>query len=264
MHFEHKLKSLIKKRYRIGVGIAHVDDDVLQFLSSASSFVDLVIFGSKIENFESVISEDPEGEIVSYLKDNKIDGIVRGQLDAVKLRGAMSSIFGYSSNDFSDIAFVEDIQGRFFVLCPISNQQGWSKDHKIKLISESIKIFKILNIPIKIGVLAGVRPGSLGKISFLDETYKDAEEIVNYFKNNYPIKNYNIEFEKAMSDQCSIIVEINGMVGNQVLRSLVFSGGLKIFGAPVCGIKETVIDTFRNSNDFTLYVLLCAAMLNIK
>jgi predicted methyltransferase MtxX (methanogen marker protein 4) len=134
----------------------------------------------------------------------------------------------------------------------------------MKLIDESIKILKILDIPIKIGVLAGVRPGSLGKIPFLDETYKDAEEIVAHFKNGYDIKNYNIEFEKALADQCSIITEVNGMVGNQVLRSLVFAGGLKIYGVPVCGIRETVIDTFRNSDDFTLYILFCAALISLK
>ena len=256
MNFEEKLKSLIKKRYRIGIGINNTDTEVLEFLSSISSVTDLVIFGTDIEGFESVISENPENEMVNYLKDNKIDGIVRGQLDAVKLRGAMSLIFGYSKEDFSDIALVEDIHKRFFILCPISNQQGWNTEHKIKLINGSIKMLETLDIPVKIGVLTGVRPKSLGKISFLDETHRNAEEIIAHFKGNYDIKNYNIEFEKAIDDQCSIITEINGMVGNQVLRSLVFAGGLKIYGAPVYGIKEIVVDTFRNSNDFTLYVLL--------
>ena len=63
----------------------------------------------------------------------------------------------------------------------------------------------------------------------LNQTYEDAEFIVDYFaKKGIDARNYAIEIETALKDGCNIIVPPNGMVGNQIFRTLVLVGGGKM------------------------------------
>jgi predicted methyltransferase MtxX (methanogen marker protein 4) len=87
--------------------------------------------------------------------------------------------------------------------------------------------------------------------------------LIDLFKGKYDIKNYGIDFEIALAENCNIIIEPNGGTGNQVVRSLVFLGALRNYGVPILNADRVVIESMRNSEDFSDHLLLAAALANI-
>lgn len=227
--------------------------------------VDIIIFGYEIKGFQSVLTKTPEKTLIEYLKVKKIDGIVRGQLDALTLRQHEQDILGYKKENILELNLLGKDE-YYTCMVPAVNSQGWGIEQKIKLADEAIKFWQTLKIKVKIGVLTGVRPQSLGKNPFLDPTYYEAEALIKHYKNKVAIKNYNIEFEKVVSENCNIVIEQNGLVGNQVFRSLTLVGGWEMYGAVTSGkgINDVIIESLRNMKEFTNPILLCAALLNIK
>lgn len=264
MDFEKKIESICKqKKNRVGIGITKPTPELVKYIKKISGLVDVVVFGANVEGLERVTTSDIEMDMTHALKDGKIGGIVRGQADAFKMKESMSKVFGYAKDQIIHPAIVQDLKGKLFVLCPVSNPQGWTVEQKVKLIDESLALMKMFDIPVKMGVLTSVRPGSLGRNSFLDDTYKQADEITALYSKRFEIKNYNIEIETAMRDNCTLIIEPNGATGNQVLRVLMFLAGMKVW-VPMAGINETVVEIFRTSDDFSQHILFCSALINLK
>jgi predicted methyltransferase MtxX (methanogen marker protein 4) len=255
-------------RKRIGIGILHPDEAIVDSLLRAQEFCDLVVIGQDVKGITSLPTLTPEEVLIAKLQSGEIDVIVRGQANATILRAQLVERFHYPPDKIKDLGVVKDNLGRVFIACGISHGQGWTVDQKIELIREAVDLLRVLNLPVKIGVTSGARPDEVGPISYLvpyiAETYADADKIVGLLGTEMTIKHYYIDIEKAIADQCTILVFANGMVGNHVLRSLVFLGQIKIYGGIISGIDQLVVESFRNSSGFFEYLEFTNALANLR
>jgi len=251
-------------RKRIGIGILHPDEAIVNSLIRAKEFCEVIAFGEELKQISSIPTNTPEESLIEAIASGDIDAIVRGQANATVMRAELAARFSYPPETIKDLGVVKDNLSRVFIPIAISNFQGWTVDQKIELIREAIELSSLLNLPVKVGVTSGARPNEWGSIPYLAETYTDAEKIVSILEPEMPIKHYYIDIEKAMADQCTILVFANGMVGNHVLRSLVFLGQVKIYGGIISGIDQLVVESFKNSSGFFEYLEFANALANLK
>ena len=104
----------------------------------------------------------------------------------------------------------------------------------------------------------------VAKTKAIKKTFLEANELVDLFKDKYDIKNYGIDFEIALAQGCTVIIEPNGGTGNQVVRSLVFLDAIRNYGGPILNADRVIIESMRNSDDFSDHFLLAAALGNLK
>jgi predicted methyltransferase MtxX (methanogen marker protein 4) len=251
-------------RKRIGIGILHPDEQIVESLTRANEFCEVIAFGEKAGNVHCITTDTPEIAMLEAIASGDIDAIVRGQAVATVLRTELARRFSYPPEKIKDLGVVKDRLSRVFIPLAISNSQGWTLDQKIQLIREAVDLLGLLNLPLKVGVTSGARPNEMGSVPYLAETFADAEKIVSILSPEMPIKHYYIDIEKVMADGCSILVFANGMVGNHVLRSLVFLGRIKIYGGIISGIDQLIVESFKNSSGFYEYLEFTNALANLK
>ncbi|MBN1198256.1 MAG: hypothetical protein JXA23_02810 [Bacteroidales bacterium] len=256
-------EKAISGRNRIGIGILDPDEAIVQSLQKAHDFCDVIPFGVKVTDMEGVITESPEESLAAAIATGEVDAIVRGQAVATTMREELCKQFGYTMDSIRDIAVVKDNLNRIFIPCGIAHSQGWSVEQKIELIRLAVPFAQRLGLPVKIGVTSGARPEDMAPIPYIIENYNDANRLVALLQDEFPIKHYNIDIDKAVADGCSILVFANGMVGNHVLRSLVFLGQIRIYGGINAGIDPLVVESFRSSSGFYEYLEFANALANL-
>jgi predicted methyltransferase MtxX (methanogen marker protein 4) len=250
-------------RRRIGIGILRPDETVLDSLRRAQVFCDVVVFGAAAGQVGSVPAEHPEEAMAQALADGAVDALVRGQADAITLRGSLAAHLNCDPGQIRDLALLRDSMGRTLALCPVSHRQGWTVAEKEVLVRDAVALLGRLRLPIKVGVTSGSRPDALGLNPTLDRTFQDAETLVAMLREEIPIAHYFIDLDKAADDGCTILVTVNGMVGNQILRALGFLGGVKVYGGIIAGIDRIIVESFRSSTGFSDYLEFAAALANL-
>jgi predicted methyltransferase MtxX (methanogen marker protein 4) len=251
-------------RRRIGIGILRPDAAVVASLTQAQTLCELITFGQEVAGIPCVPTATPEDALVVALEAGDLDAVVRGQANATILRQRLVERLGCRFEDIKDLAVIKDNLGRVFILCPVAHAQGWTVDQKVALIIEAVKLARLLRLPVKVGVTSGARPEEVGPIPYLAESFAEAEEIVARLGADLPIRHYYVDVDQAIADRCSILVMANGMVGNQVLRALVFLGQVRIYGGIVGGIAPLVEESFRNSAGFFGYLEFANALANLR
>jgi predicted methyltransferase MtxX (methanogen marker protein 4) len=260
------LKFAQLRRNRVAIGIIRPTDKIIAYLEKTKQFCDPVLVGKAVPGFESIVSDQPHETLFKILKDKKVEAIIRGQVSSEPFRDSFNSFYeGKVNPGDAFVGVVEDSEGRVILLSPITNNRGWNNDDKIMLINASAGLLAKLGMPVKIGILCFSREEGLpyGK-DFIKKTFFEANELVDLFKEKYDIKNYGIDFEIALAENCTIIIEPNGGTGNQVIRSLVYLDALRAYGAPILNADRVILEMMRNSKDFSDCLLLAAALGNLN
>jgi len=282
MKKETQFEKVIRERIRLGkpkiaFGLAKPNKEVLKSLTKSKKYASIILVGPKeirqVKGFEKVISENPEQKLAEMLFNREVEGIVRGTIDDFKTFEAYESLIGKAkAKKMSILGLMEDFYGRQFFLSEGSNPYGWTKEEKIKACESIIEFMKKeMGIKPKIGFITGVRHETYKRKknikkwpqSYLNQTYKDAEECVKYFKKKkIQAKNYAIEIETALKEGCNIIVPPNGMVGNQIFRTLVLIGGGKILTGSRINLPHCYEDNSRSETDFEPHIKWLVAWIN--
>ncbi len=272
-------KKLKLGKPRIGFGLVGIDKEILTSLRKSKKYADIVLVGPKaitrIKGFEKIISDNPEQKLAEMLANGEVEGIVRGTIDDFKAFEAYQGLVGKNkTKDMIELALLEDAYSRQFFISEASNPLGWTKEEKIERCKGIIKFIKEeLGVKPKIGLITGVRHGTYarrksvkkGVMGILNQTYKDAEEVVKYFKKRkIQIKNYAIELNAAVEDNCNIIVPQSGMVGNQIFRALCLIGGGKILACSRANLPHYYEDNSRCEKDFEPHIKWLVAWINGK
>lgn len=269
-------KKLKLGRPRIGFGLAKPDKEILASLKKSKKYADIILVGpkavSKVIRFKKIISDNPERKLPELLVNGELDGIVRGTIDDFKTFENYQDLVGKNkTKNMIELALLEDAYGRQFFLSDGSNPLGWTKQEKIKSCEGIVEFIKKMGAKPKIGLITGVRHDTyqrrksikIGVIAILNQTYKDAEDIVTYFKKKrIQIKNYAIELNAAVEDGCNIIVPPNGMVGNQIFRALCLIGGGKILTCSRANLSHPYEDNSRCEKDFEPHIRWLVAWIN--
>jgi predicted methyltransferase MtxX (methanogen marker protein 4) len=276
--FEKIIQERIKLgKPKIGFGLQEPNREVLKSLVKSKKYADIVLVGpnaiKNVKGFQKVISQAPEKDLAKMLFNQEFDGIVRGTIDDFKTFEAYQMLIGQEkAKQMIELGLMEDFYGRQFFISQASNPLGWSKEEKIKDCEGTIKFMKLeLGLKPKIGFITGVRHETYerkkgtkkGVQKILNQTYEDADFIVDYFtKHKIEAKNYAIEIETALKEGCNIIVPPNGMVGNQIFRTLVLVGGGKFLACSRANFPHPYEDNSRSETDFEPHIRWLVAWIN--
>lgn len=258
------LKAAQLRRVRVGLGITRPTDKIIAYLERTKQFCDPVLVGREVPGFASISSAQPHETLFNLLQENQVEAIIRGQVSSDPFRAAFDAFYeGRIDPGDAFVSVLEDAEGRVLLLSPVTNFRGWNKEDKTLLIDASAGLLAKLGLPAKIGILCFMREESLAHSpDFLNQTFFAANELVDHYKGQYEIKNYGIDFDVALAENCNIIIEENGGTGNQVLRSLVFLDAIRNYGVPILNADRVILESMRASEDFSDHLLLAAALVN--
>ena len=171
-------------------------------------------------------------ELLNYLKNPKIDGVIRGSLE--------SNIILDLKKEYPEIfrASLLEKDGHKFLLSPVGIDEGDSISSKITIVEECAKAITLLGEEPKIALISGGRKNDKGR----------SEKIENLLKDRYDIKHYYILIEEAIKEHANIIIAPDGITGNLIFRSLVLVAGMKSNGALTLNQPYIFIDTSRSQN----------------
>ncbi len=271
--FNQKVEELVKLgKPRIAFGLKEPDEDILQSLEKGKEYADIILVGpeaiKEVKGFEKVIDEKPEEKLVSMLANDEVDGIIRGTVDDFTTVEAYEKLTGEKYTFCPGL--LEDPRGRQFFITAASNPEGWDKEERLQATISIANFVKEWGIEPNIAVLTGRRHETYprkkhikeGVDGILNKTYEDAEYIVEKLKEQgFNAKNWAIDLNPAIEFGCNVICPVNGMVGNQMFRVLLFSGG-KILAATRLGFSRVYEDNSRTERDFEFHVKWTVAMIN--
>jgi len=251
-----------KNNAKIAIGLLEASNSIKDSLKRASSFADITIIGKKIKGFKYIPAnkDNIEEKEVKLILSKKIDGLIRGQADTYKFEDLLSKKAGYSREQVLVSGLFEDQFKRMFFTTSGSHSDGWTIKSKILMVDELIKKMNGLKIKPKIAFLTWVRPGSVGRNFFLDQSWEQAEYLVKYYnKKGYKVKNYNIEIETALNDGANLICFATGASGNMFSRTLAFLVKNPFYIYFHTGIRENIIENNRTVQDYFNMVLGASA-----
>lgn len=288
---EH-LSSIIKeKEFTIGIGLSPLLDQNKIILRGIKKFLkkyhsDIFLYGSEkivenfstlkelkeIEDFVSLISgEEIEKKIISDLKADNIQGIIRGSISSSKFLAELRNQLDI--DDFTRLALLETSENHQFFYGPVGIDECINLDKKKKFIKNALMVCKIINIQPKVSLLSGGRIGDVGRDQRVDATISDADELASYFKSqnkNVDISHDEILIEKAINRGANIIIAPEGISGNLIYRTLVHLGAGRAHGAIYTNIlnklKKIVIDTSRVGKESEIHgsLVLSAALISLR
>jgi len=273
--FNQKVEELVKLgKPKIAFGLKEPNEEILESLRKGQQYADIVLVGSEaikgVEGFEKIISDNPEEKLALMLINDEVEGIIRGTIDDFTTYEAYERLTG-EKYTFGP-GLLEDPKGRQFFITAASNPEGWDKEERLEASINIANFVKEWGIEPKIAVLTGRRHETYprkkdikeGVDGILNKTYEDAEYIVEKLKEKgYDAKNWAIDLNPAIEAGSNVICPVNGMVGNQMFRVLLFSGG-KILAATRLGLSRVYEDNSRTEKDFEFHVKWTVAMINKK
>ncbi|WP_407380420.1 methanogenesis marker protein Mmp4/MtxX [Methanobrevibacter sp.] len=186
-----------------------------------------------------------DDDLVKAILDDEIDGVVRGSLPA-------SSVMKQLNSKFSDISRATYINGNDveFLLTPVGIDEGSTIEDKLKIAIHCGEFLEKQSKKVKIAVMASGRKGDYGRSEEISRSIDESEQLTQLIKENtdFEVKNHYILIEKAIADNCNVIIAPNGIIGNIIFRSLVLVNSWPSCGAVTFGINEIYIDTSRDQN----------------
>lgn len=273
--FDQKIEELTKLgKPKIAFGLKEPNGEILESLKRGQKYANIVLVGPEaiedVQGFELVIDNNPEGKLASILANDEVEGIIRGTIDDFKTFEAYQKLTG--EKYIIGPGLMQDPFGRQFFLSPASNPEGWEKEERLKIAQGIAGFVREWGIEPKIAVFTGERHETYprkkhireGVVGILNKTYEDAEWIVSQLKEKgYEAKNWAIDLNPATEAGYNILIPVNGMVGNQIFRVLLFCGG-KILACPRLGLSRCYEDNSRTEKDYEYHVKFLVASINKK
>ncbi len=273
--FSQKVDQLAKLgRRKIAFGLKEPDKEILKSLKRGKKYADIVLVGSEaikdVKEFEKIIVNNPEEKLASMLANDEVEGIIRGTIDDFKTYETYERLTGEKCTLGPGLC--EDPFGRQFFLSPASNPEGWEKEERLRIARGIAEFIREWGIEPKIAVFTGRRHETYprkkdireGIDGILNKTYEDAEWIVAKLKEKgYEAKNWAIDLNPAVEAGYNLLIPVNGMVGNQIFRVLLFCGG-KILSSTRLGLSRCYEDNSRTEKDYEYHVKWLVAMINKK
>ena len=184
-------------------------------------------------------------DLVKAVLDDKIDGVVRGSLPA-------SNIMRELKENYPDISRATYVNGDKyeFLLTPVGIDEGETVEDRFEIVNHCIDFLKRVGKKPKIAILAEGRKDDFGRGDEVSKSITESQRLTKLIEENTSeeVKNYYILVEKAINDNCNIIIAPNGRVGNIIFRTLVLLNSWPSYGAVTFGMDKIYIDTSRDQS----------------
>jgi len=205
-------------------------------------------------------------ELLDKTINNEVDGAIRGSLSSSEIMPLLKKeIGGFYRASILKNPFTNDI----FLLCPVGIDEVSTIQDKINIINYSINFFNSKNIVPKVGLLSAGRLSDYGRSEKIDNSLKECEKIIDYFKNIYNkednendnilntddiIINHNgILIEEYLKNGYNIIIAPDGISGNLIFRSLALVCNIEGYGAVILNDKNIKFMDTSRSGDWKRY-----------
>ncbi|WP_296806495.1 methanogenesis marker protein Mmp4/MtxX [uncultured Methanobrevibacter sp.] len=192
-----------------------------------------------------IITVENDNDLVKAILDDDVNAVVRGSLPA-------SSVMKELKSKFSNISRATYINGNNmeFLLTPVGIDEGSTVEDKLKIAIHCGEFLKKQSKIPKIAVMASGRKGDYGRSEEISKSIDESNELTKLIKENtdFEVINHYILIEKAIKDNCNIIIAPNGIIGNIIFRTLVLVNSWPSCGAVTFGINGIYIDTSRDQN----------------
>ena len=264
---------VVRGRPRIGIGIRSADPRLVEELASSAEIAEIVLVGpAELEvggEWQIRAGPEPEERLAAMLADGEIDGLLRGTLDAVKTIHAYMAASGDS--DTTCPALIEDAGGRQFFFSAVTNHEGFTREQRLHEARLTAAFMRRLEIEPRVAVYAAVRHGTVAELEgqpdplsqLLAKTYEDAEWLVAALRSDgLDAANMTIELNVAIENGYDLHVPVSGIIGNQVARAFMASGG-KMLAAPRIGLNKPYEDNSRTEGSLGHHVRWLTALINM-
>jgi putative methanogen marker protein 4 len=209
----------------------------------------------------NIVAKNPAKELITLLKQKKIDGIVRGTLDIEDILHEFNNQLHIKK--LLRIALLKAPSGKMFFMAPIGIDDGWTLREKIKIAKLGAEFIKRLGIEPTIGVLSGGRSSDKWRSKRIAQSLNTAEKLVAVLnKQNIAAEHMQILFEEAVKTK-NFIIPPDGISGNLIFRSLCLVGKGIGIGGPLIGSDIIYIDTSRADAAYDLAIALASALTTI-
>jgi len=264
------LNQAKKQKRKIGIAIMRPIPETIASLEKASEFADLVVVGAKVKGFENIVEKDQDKAasiLISLAKENKVEGIVRGQLKDSATLDEFYKQFNKKPVPSNRKVFIGILQkgSHTFLASTASVYQGLTLEDKIYEVERIIQYMKEdLDIEPKIAVMGILRPTSKrGKYKILDDVTEQCTQCHQYLVDKgYDSKEYYMEYETAVWEGRNLIVPSTGFVGNSWIKALIYLGDWQLIGCHYLDTGVVYEDGSRNEKDFYWHIVHAVALCN--
>ena len=259
-----------KQKRKIAISILRPIPETITSFKKASEYADLTVVGAKVDGFENIIEEDTEKTsqiLIKLLKDQKVDGIVRGQVQDSYTLDEFHRQFNKEPlpSNRKVAPGVMEKDSYCFIASTSSVYQALNLEDKIYEAERIIKYMQEdLNIEPKIAVMGILRPTSKrGKYQILDDITDRCTKLYEHLASKgFDAKEYFMEYETAVWEHRNLIIPSTGIVGNSWLKSLLYLGGWNLIASPYLDLGVVYEDGTRNEKDFFWHIVHAVAMCN--
>jgi len=259
-------------RPKIGIAILRPIPETVDSLKKASEFVDITVVGARVDGFENIVEEDQDKAgaiLIKLLKDDKVDGIVRGQVKDSCTLDEFHRQFNKEplpSNRKICPAVLE--KGEYsFIASSASIYHGMTFEDKKYEVERIIRYMREdLGVEPNIAIMSTLRPTSkVGKYPMLDDMATINEQLAKHLKEQgYKVNEYYFEYETAVWSGANLIVPSMGVVGNAFFRAMTYLGDWEFVSCPYLDLGVVYEDGSRNEKDFFWHIIHCASVINKK
>jgi putative methanogen marker protein 4 len=206
----------------------------------------------------NIVVPNPAMQLISLLKQEKIDGVVRGTLGIEEILQAFYKQFHIKK--LFRIALLKTPSGKMFFMTPVGIDDGWTLKDKVKLAINGAKFIKKLGIKPTIGILSGGRLEDKWRSKRIARSLATAEKLATALtKHNISAEHMQILFEEAVKTK-NFIIPPDGINGNLMFRSLCLVGKGTGLGAPLIGSNIIYVDTSRANATYDFAIALASAL----
>ena len=184
-------------------------------------------------------------DLIKAVLDKNIDCVIRGSLPASNIMTKLKEKYP----NLSRATYVNK-EGYEFLLTPVGIDEGNTVEDRYKLAMQCCDFLKQVGKKPKIAILAEGREDDFGRGKEVSNSLKDSKKLTKIIQENTDeeVKNYHILIEKAINDECNVIIAPNGRVGNIIFRTLVLLNSWPSYGAITFGMDRVYSDTSRDQS----------------
>lgn len=256
-----------RAKRRIAIGIWHADEQIISSLRRAVEYADLTVVGCSIDGLQCIPTKDDDEAsvaIVQLVKEKTVDGFVRGQLkDSYTYKQFLSQIGRHGEAKIVPIIVAHD---EYFTT--VTNGSYYNSLNAAQQYAEASRIARYyqeeLRIKPTIAVMSTRRPsGLVGEYPLLEQIAKNNIETADRLRaDGHDVKEYYIEYERAVWEGRNVIVGAIGMIANTWLKALTLLGGWTFVHGPYLDLGAYYDDTARNVKDWFWPIVSTVAWIN--
>jgi predicted methyltransferase MtxX (methanogen marker protein 4) len=272
----HAREHRLGRKARVAIGATRADSARFrQSLEVATEIADIILVGGQIQGYESADVHSSDGSTVaarlfSLAKEQKVDAIVRGQIDYVTFHKQFRNAFPELDRDVMCISLLRPDKHEWF-MAPVVHHDETSVEGRCYLALQAARICEQLGLAPSIGILAADDPEGYGEQ--ISRALPIAQTVLTDYKNAKAIEEvlrsghldatvFPLRIDEAVNS-CNVVVPMDGIIGNFLHRALGYIGGVEMGGCISLTRRVISIETSRFNDAFETAIQMAAALVNL-